>query len=169
MLAYSSHKGNSVSARDNRLSIKLPDTGAPIIIRDQASNKILLRGHHNYREKIMDLDQAIRAHGEWKIKFRSAISKQETMDVATISADNCCQLGKWLHGEAKQKFGTLKSHADCVVKHAAFHKEAGKVAQAINAKKYIEAEAMMDSGTTYTEASRSVGVAITNLKREASL
>ena len=25
----------------------------------------------------------------------------ETMDVGTLAKDNCCELGKWLHGEAK--------------------------------------------------------------------
>ncbi|HXG49160.1 MAG TPA: CZB domain-containing protein, partial [Methylomirabilota bacterium] len=84
----------------------------------------------------MDLNQAIEKHAEWKLKFRAAISKQETMDAATIAQDNCCELGKWLHGEAKSRFGALKSYAECVSKHAEFHTEASKAAQAINARKY---------------------------------
>ena len=117
----------------------------------------------------MDLNEAIGKHAEWKMKFRSAISKQETMDASTISKDNCCELGKWLHGEAKAKFGALTSHSTCVAKHASFHVEAGKVAQAINSKKYAEAEAMMNAGTPYTAASSAVGVAIMQLKKEAKL
>ena len=117
----------------------------------------------------MDLNNAIEKHAEWKMKFRSAISKKETMDAATISKDNCCELGKWLHGEAKSKFGSLQSHAACLAKHASFHVEAGKVAQAINAQKFAEAEAMMNAGTPYTAASSAVGVAILQLKKEAKL
>ncbi len=117
----------------------------------------------------MDLDSAIGKHAEWKMKFRNAITKQETMDAATISSDNCCELGKWLHGEAKMKFGRLASHADCVQKHAAFHVEAGKVASAINAKKFTEADAMLNGGTVYAQVSSSVGVAIMRLKKEAGL
>lgn len=117
----------------------------------------------------MDLNTAIEKHAEWKMKFRSAISKKETMDAGTISKDNCCELGKWLHGEAKAKFGSLQSHSACVAKHAAFHVEAGKVAQAINAKKYVEAEAMLNAGTPYAASSSSVGVAILQLKKEAQL
>lgn len=114
----------------------------------------------------MDLNQALEKHAEWKIKFRAAISKKETMDDATISRDNCCDLGKWLHGDAKAKLSHLKSYSDCLLKHAHFHTEAGKVARAINAKQYDIAEAMLGSGTGYSHASNEVGVAITHLKKE---
>lgn len=117
----------------------------------------------------MDLNNAVGKHAEWKVKFRSAISKQEQLDVATIAKDNCCDLGKWLHGEAKASFGRLASHAECVKKHATFHVEAGKVAAAINAKKYAEAETMIGNGTSYAHASSAVGVAIMQLKKEAKL
>jgi len=117
----------------------------------------------------MDLENAVAKHAEWKTKFRSAISKQEQMDTATISKDNCCDLGKWLHGEAKSKYSALDSYKDTVAKHAIFHAEAGKVASTINAKKYSEAEGMIGSGTTYGSASSAVGVAILKLKKEAAI
>lgn len=117
----------------------------------------------------MDLTNAIGKNAEWKLKFRTAIAGQETMDAETISNDNCCELGKWLHGEGKSKFSKLSSYADCVSKHEAFHKEAGKVSKAINAGKYTEAEAMIDSGTSYAATSSAVGVAIMHLKKEAGL
>lgn len=117
----------------------------------------------------MDLDQAITKHAEWKTKFRTAITKQEALDAATISKDNCCEIGKWLHGEAAAKYSKLPSLKDCISKHAVFHAEAGKVAQAINAKKYKEATAMIDNGTPYAAASSAVAVAIMHLKKEAAL
>jgi len=117
----------------------------------------------------MDLNQAVQAHAEWKLKFRSAISRHEQMDVVTISRDDCCNLGKWLHGEAKAKFSKLDSFAQCVEKHAHFHKEAARIAEAINAKKYDAASTMLDAGTAYTAASNAVGAAIIHLKREANL
>lgn len=117
----------------------------------------------------MDLDNAVAKHSEWKTKFRVAIAKQETMDAATISKDNCCDLGKWLHSEGKSQFGHLTSHVECVQKHAVFHKEAGKVAAEINAKKFAQAEAMIVSGTPYAKISMEVGVAISRLKKEANL
>ncbi len=117
----------------------------------------------------MDLDDAIARHAEWKTKFRRAISGHETMDAATISGDSACQLGKWLHGEAKMKFATHDAYTECVAKHAAFHAEAGKVAQTINQKKFVEAEAMLNAGTAYAGASSAVGVAIMRLKKETGL
>lgn len=117
----------------------------------------------------MDLNEAIKAHSEWKMKLRGAISAQSTMDVATISKDNCCALGKWLHGESKAKFGTLPAHGDCIQKHALFHKEAGKVASAINSRKFSEAEQMLASGSTYATVSNAVVIAIGALKRAAKL
>jgi methyl-accepting chemotaxis protein len=115
----------------------------------------------------MDLNEAIKKHTEWKIKFRTAIAAKETMDAETTSKDNCCELGKWLHGEAKTKYGKLSSYKECVAAHAAFHVEAGKVAKAINAKKYAEAEAIID--TSFQKASSAVGAAVMQLKKEAGL
>jgi len=117
----------------------------------------------------MDLSKAIDAHGEWKVKFRQAINGKERLDAVTIAADNCCNLGQWLHGEAKTKFGHLKSYAECVDKHAAFHKSAGNVAQTINAKKYAEAESMISVGSDYLKASVAVSGAIFALKKETGL
>jgi methyl-accepting chemotaxis protein len=117
----------------------------------------------------MDLSQAIQKHAEWKLKFRGAISGQESLDAITIAKDNCCELGKWLHGEGKIKYSKLASHGECVTKHAAFHLEAGKVAAAINSKKYAEAEAMLGGGTPYAAISSDVAVAISRLKKEAGV
>lgn len=117
----------------------------------------------------MDLSSAIDAHTQWKTKFRVAITGKQVMDAATISKDNCCELGKWLHGEGKSQCGALPSHSDCTKKHATFHVEAGKVAAAINAQNYTLAEQMLGSGTPYAAASSAVGVAIMQLKKAANL
>ncbi|NOU23112.1 MAG: CZB domain-containing protein [Methyloglobulus sp.] len=117
----------------------------------------------------MDLNKAIEKHAEWKVKFRSAISKQELLDAETVSKDNNCELGKWLHGDSKVKLSKFASHSDCIAKHAEFHREAGNVAKAINAKKYTEAESMLSAGSSYSTASNAVGVAVRRLKKEAGL
>ena len=117
----------------------------------------------------MDLDSAISKHSEWKVKLRSAISKQEAMDAISIAKDNCCELGQWLHGEAKAKFGKLSSYSECVTKHAAFHVEAGKIASTINAKHFAKAETMLSPGSVYNTVSNTVATAIMRLKKEASL
>lgn len=117
----------------------------------------------------MNLDTAISAHADWKLKFRNAIAKKEKLDDAGICVDHACPLGKWLHGEAKAAHGKLASYGNCVKKHAAFHQEAGKIAKLINAGKYTEAEAMLASGTSYAAASGEVGAAIIAFRKEARL
>ena len=117
----------------------------------------------------MNLENAIKAHAEWKMKFRDAISGKKRLDAAAISADNVCPLGQWLHGEAKATYGKLVSDGNCTARHAAVHKEAGKIAAAINAGRYAEAEAMMSGGTPYSEVSSEVGTAIIKFRKEAKL
>jgi methyl-accepting chemotaxis protein len=112
----------------------------------------------------VDLNMAIQKHAEWKYKFRAAMTTPEPMDVATISKDNCCEIGKWLHGEAKARHGHLASYAKCLSAHAAFHVEAGKIAALINSQKNEEAERMLSSDTSYHDASKRVGIAIIELK-----
>ena len=116
----------------------------------------------------MDFDTAITKHSEWKLKFRNAMANHETMDAASITKDNCCEFGKWLYGEAKARFHSLPDYPKCVSDHAAFHVEAGKVAVAINAKKYAEAESMLATGTPYTKASFAVGGSIYGLKNASA-
>lgn len=113
----------------------------------------------------MDIDQALAAHAEWKIKLRAAIANGATVDARAIGADNCCDLGRWLHGEAKALLGARPAYQDCVARHAAFHREAGRVAVEINARRFDAASAMLDGGA-YAAASSAVGVAIGRLKRE---
>jgi methyl-accepting chemotaxis protein len=84
---------------------------------------------------------------DWKINLRGAITARSALDVGTVSKDNCCALGKWLHGESKGKFGAYVSHQECTRLHAVFHQQAGKVAAAINDRRHADAEAMLGSGT----------------------
>jgi methyl-accepting chemotaxis protein len=117
----------------------------------------------------MDLDQAGQAHSDWKIKLRMAIAKKEALDAAAITAENQCAFGQWLLGEAKGKYGKLPAYADCVSKHAAFHHEAGKVAQTINSGNYGQAKTMMDANTPYALAANGFIIALGTLKKEAGL
>ncbi|MBI4294484.1 MAG: CZB domain-containing protein [Betaproteobacteria bacterium] len=117
----------------------------------------------------MDWKQAIAQHMQWKDEFCAAFSRQEPLDADTIAQDNCCELGKWLHGEAKAKLQRFVSYSECISEHAAFHAEAAKVARAINSKQYAEAEAMLCAGARYATASASVAAAIVHLGQEADL
>ncbi len=113
----------------------------------------------------MNLDEAIAAHQNWKVKFRRAIDEKQQLDVPTISRDNCCDLGKWLHGMGKMAHGMQPQFQALVSKHRDFHAEAGKVAGLINAKCFDAAEKAISGASSYTTASNSVALAINALKK----
>jgi chemoreceptor zinc-binding protein len=123
--------------------------------------------HYCFGE-IMHLGTAITAHNEWKKRFRTAITKRDMIDMAVVSADNCCALGKWLNGEGKRFFGKLPSHTHCVATHEIFHREAGKIAEAINSRKFDDAENMLGTNTPFSDTSNALTAAILRLKRDAT-
>jgi hypothetical protein len=113
----------------------------------------------------MDLAHAADAHLNWKLKLRGAISNQEKLDADTIARDNCCDLGRWLSTEAKAAHGLKAEYQALVSKHHMFHREAGKVAQMINARQYAEATKALEAGSNYASASSAVGVAIKAMQK----
>ncbi len=119
-------------------------------------------------EAIIGLDAAIQKHADWKVKLRTAISQQETLDATTIAKDNCCDFGKWLHGDGKNHFGHLANFNQCLSKHAQFHIEAGRVAVLINDHKYTQADQMIAADSTFGALSSEVGKAIIRLKKDVS-
>jgi methyl-accepting chemotaxis protein len=114
----------------------------------------------------VNLDSAIRAHAEWRSKLRTAATRKETMDADTIARDDCCELGKWLHGSGQSRYGSKPSFVSLVSCHSEFHQEAGKVARLINQGAYDTAEQQLGSGTGFTLASNKVGSAVVQLQKE---
>ncbi|MGZ5075698.1 MAG: methyl-accepting chemotaxis protein [Methylobacter sp.] len=165
--------GNPSSSVMPLTNPKLEQKALPVKIETYKGNRTASvqesKGVHNANEIGMDLDTALHKHAEWKVKFRTAISHHDKLDVATISKDNCCDFGKWLHGDTKIHLGHLDSFSDCVSKHAAFHIEAGKVAQAINEKRHQEANKMISAAdSAFVSASSAVGIAIMRLKKDVA-
>ena len=116
----------------------------------------------------MKFHEALHAHVKWTLQFKDAIEREEALDIAAISAADRCELGMWLHGEARAKYGTLGAYSDCIAKHNHLHRVAGELAERINAGDYAQAATMLHDGSPYTEASIEMGVAISKLRDEAS-
>lgn len=72
---------------------------------------------------INQINNAIGAHGSWKIKLRTAVNKgQSEHSVEDVRCDDKCAFGKWLHGteiDAQTRSGAPFN----VIKrlHAEFH------------------------------------------------
>lgn len=106
--------------------------------------------------------QMLGSHIHWIDKLRDSIANKETLlDVETISKDDCCPFGKWLHNEhTRLHFGHLHRYHECVEKHAVFHIEAGKVAELANKGKYDNALRMLSSDSAFSRASIALIAAI---------
>ena len=113
-----------------------------------------------------DFDAAIAAHREWKVRLRSAIAGQTRLEADKICRDDQCPLGRWLHGPGGATWGGRPSFVSLVDKHAEFHREAGAVAQRINAGDYEHAERLIGSGSRFADVSNEVAMLLTRAKRE---
>ena len=114
----------------------------------------------------INLDNAIKAHADWRAKLRTAANHGDSLDADTIARDDCCDLGRWLHGPGGAKYGAKPSFVSLIGAHAQFHKEAGKVARVVNQGDGSKAIQMLESGTSFAAASSEVGRLIVQLKGE---
>ena len=114
----------------------------------------------------INLDNAIQAHANWRAKLRTAVAQKETLDADTVSRDDCCELGKWLHGAGSSQYGGKPSFVQLLESHRQFHQEAGKVARLINQGAYSEAEKQLENNTGFSNASQKVGAAVIQLAKE---
>ncbi len=114
----------------------------------------------------MKLSEALNAHTDWKIRLRWAISERTTVDVGDVGRADRCELGWWLAGKLTREFGHHPLFDACVRAHDAFHLEAAKVAAAINAGNYAQAQRMLEPGSAYAVASHDTVAAIDELKRQ---
>lgn len=113
----------------------------------------------------INLDNAIQAHADWRAKLRAAAFSGESLDIDCIRRDDCCALGKWIHGPDGAKFSQRPVFVDLLAQHKAFHQEAGKVALAASHRS-PEVEKMLASGTRFSTVSNEVTRLIVQLKRE---
>lgn len=114
----------------------------------------------------IDLDTAIQAHANWRAKLKTAAARREHLDVETVCRDDCCDLGKWLHGAGGSQYKNRASFVDLVETHRQFHVEAGKVARLVNQGLYDEADRQLANNTGFGNASQKVGSAVIRLAQE---
>ena len=104
------------------------------------------RQHSNATDEHLDFDRAIEFHHQWRVKLRNSIARKLKVDVETLRRDDCCDLGRWLHGTVAQRCGSNPVFTRLLKQHREFHQEAGKLGELINQKKFREAEAQIGPG-----------------------
>jgi methyl-accepting chemotaxis protein len=112
------------------------------------------------------LDNALSAHQEWKSAIHVAVASGRKLDVASIRPDDCCELGRWLHGDGRKLHSARLSFTELLETHADFHVVASVVASILNHSLYDETIGMMEGRSKFAGASRAMGISIMRLKGE---
>jgi methyl-accepting chemotaxis protein len=112
----------------------------------------------------IDVDSIIDGHRQWKVTLRNAIENGDKVDVATLSRDDCCGLGKWIYADGQRLSGRA-SFTTLIGKHAQFHQVAGQVGQLINEGRYEQAEDALAPNTPFTKATSEVVLVLSAAKR----
>ena len=105
-----------------------------------------------------EIDQAIRAHLQWKIRIRSAIAcGRLDVPVTKIRADDACDFGRWIHGSALPDAVKNGDRLALVKKlHRSFHQATANVGELVLAGRKKDAERAIAEGGQFTVASNSL-------------
>jgi chromosome segregation ATPase len=97
------------------------------------------------------LGAAVTAHLQWKKRLAQAIDTArlpEGFDVATVSRDDACAFGQWLHSGAARALDPTRA-GRVMDLHAAFHRSAGDVLAAVARRDLDGARDLMRSPDGY--------------------
>ena len=115
---------------------------------------------------VEQINNAIGAHGSWKLKLRVAMSTGSSeIDPEKACKDDRCPFGRWIHGDTIDS-ATSQGKPYQVVRrlHAEFHESAANVLRnALSARK-VEAEKVFTG--EFTERSEKLVRALTKWKGE---
>lgn len=96
----------------------------------------------------INIKTAIDAHIRWRHRLESFVqgTSGEQLYFDVVSADDQCVLGRWIHGEAKDKYGHLALFGELVTIHAQFHRHAGEVLDKACSGQHQVALGLLQSG-----------------------
>ena len=113
----------------------------------------------------IDIDTAIAAHENWKLRLRNYLDKKSAEDLKpeVVCLDDRCDLGKWLHGSGRQRLGRYPAFSVLIARHKFFHLQASTVVALAQAGDREKANQTLD--TIYRHASNQVVLLLKELKR----
>jgi hypothetical protein len=79
----------------------------------------------------LDFYKAIAAHQRWKVRLSAYVKGEsnEQLNWQVICKDDQCDLGKWLHHDARVPHAQFSLFTRLIEEHAEFHRRAGEVVQ----------------------------------------
>jgi len=105
----------------------------------------------------IDFDTAADAHRRWKQRLRSALSGSELPPTEQICRDDQCELGRWLHGQGRQRWGSRPGFTELLDDHKQFHLAAGEIASLIAKRAVGDAARLLDDPQgEFSQRSRAV-------------
>ena len=110
-------------------------------------------------------EQALQEHQQYIVDLRNAVMRRLTLDAKTLQRDDCCRLGQWL-GENSPAWGHVPVFRDLVRQHQTMHREVGRAADAVNAGRYDDVEAMLGSGQQLQQSFRATIGAFKSLQEK---
>lgn len=96
---------------------------------DQALPPQAVQGEEGPVVAGLNFKTAIDAHMKWKVRLERCLesNNDENLQVDTVSRDDQCVLGKWIHGVGGEHFGHLREFQEMKMEHSRFHLCAGDV------------------------------------------
>ena len=104
----------------------------------------------------MKVEDAILAHARWKTRLTSYLNQPDgSINVMDLGADNRCELGKWIHGEATHSIPAADL-AQLKAAHAKFHRAAADVVRKVDAGAAVDQNGMLGFQSEFGAASLAV-------------
>ncbi|ACB34586.1 hypothetical protein Lcho_2321 [Leptothrix cholodnii SP-6] len=96
----------------------------------------------------LDFGRAMRVHQQWKSRLVDVLdgADDKRYRMEQVRRDDCCELGRWLHGPGCTHYGHLPSFRKLVLSHRAFHVAAADVLATHQAGQTEAARNMIESG-----------------------
>ncbi|MBB1075961.1 CZB domain-containing protein [Rhodoferax sp. 4810] len=113
----------------------------------------------------IDIDNAIAAHENWKLRLQNYLNGQSTEELRPefICMDDRCDLGKWLYGPGTRQLGKYPTFSVLIARHKFFHLQASTVVALTQANQKDEANKVLEG--SYRHASTQVVLLLKELKR----
>ncbi len=122
----------------------------------------------SHADVIEEINKALFAHGAWKMRLRSAISKGDSeLTSEQVKRDDCCEFGKWLRSSSiEPEIRASKPHQVISRLHKEFHASAGKVLEEAVRDHRDSAISLLKG--EFGDCSQTLIIALTKWKRQLS-
>lgn len=114
-------------------------------------------------ERFMDIDKAINAINDWRVRFHVLLASAP--DPAIAECGPQCAAGQWLRGEAARKYAGLPALEACLAAHDALHLEAAEAIGAVTETRLTPAGAC-GVGSAFNSAANRAVLSLHSFKQE---